>query len=409
LSSSKSGSASGREAPSGSPQRAAVVVRQGRDAVLLRSRHPWIYSQSLAGVVGEPADGELLPVTSIEGRVLGWGFHSPNSLIAVRVVSYGEPEPREGWLSERLRAACDLRARLGIDSDAMRLVNAEGDFLPGLVADRYGDTIVIALHARAMETRVGEIVSFLKEAFPGARLFLKRDEHYAGVENLGLATGYLAGDGDGTSIIQEAGVRFVADFAKGQKTGFYLDQRENRRLAAQLGAGRTVLNLFSYTGAFALRAAAAGAVSVVSVESSARAIETSKRNAELNPGIRSEALSWIHADVFSFLKEAGRYDVIVADPPPFARRRAEAEGAVRGYIGLYHQVLKALNPGGFALLFSCSGAVDRPLFRQIVSEAVLRSGRAVRLVRELHADTDHPVAAAHPEGEYLKGWIVHAQ
>jgi 23S rRNA (cytosine1962-C5)-methyltransferase len=271
----------------------------------MRSRHPWIYSQSVAEVVGEPADGELLPVTSMEGRVLGWGFHSSSSLIAVRVVSYGEQEPREGWLSERLRAACDLRARLGIDSDAMRLVNAEGDFLPGLVADRYGDTIVIVLHARAMETRVGEIVSVLKEAFPGARLFLKRDEHYAGVENLGLATGYLAGDGDGTSIIQEAGVRFVADFAKGQKTGFYLDQRENRRLAAQLGAGRTVLNLFSYTGAFALRAAAGGAVSVVSVESSARAIEMSRRNAELNPGIRPEILSWIHADVFNFLKKAG--------------------------------------------------------------------------------------------------------
>jgi 23S rRNA (cytosine1962-C5)-methyltransferase len=375
----------------------------------MRSRHPWIFSQSVAEVVGEPADGELLPVTSIKGRVLGWGFHSSNSLIAVRVVSYGEQEPREGWLSERLRAACDLRARLGIDSDAMRLVNAEGDFLPGLVADRYGDTIVIALHARAMETRVGEIVSVLKEAFPGARLFLKRDEHYAGVENLGLATGYLSGDGDGTSIIHEAGVRFIADFAKGQKTGFYLDQRENRRLAAQLGAGRSVLNLFSYTGAFALRAAAAGAVSVVSVESSARAIEMSRRNAELNPAIRSEILSWIHADVFTFLKTAGPHDVIVADPPPFARRRAEAEGAVRGYVGLFHQVLKALNPGGFALLFSCSGAIGRPLFRQIVSEASFRSGRAVRLVRELHADADHPVAAAHPEGEYLKGWMVHAQ
>jgi 23S rRNA (cytosine1962-C5)-methyltransferase len=384
-------------------------VRQGRDGVLLRSRHPWIYSQSIARVDGEPGDGELLPVTSAEGRILGWGLHSPDSLIAVRMVSYGEKQPGEGWLSERIRAACALRVGLGIDSDAVRLVNAEGDFLPGLVVDRYGDTIVVSPHARGMETRIEQIVSTLLEPFPAARVFLKRDEHYAGVECLGLAAGYLVGDGDGTSLIQEAGVRFIADFAKGQKTGFYLDQRENRRLAALLGRGRTMLNLFSYTGAFALRAAAAGAGSVVSVESSARAIEASRRNAELNPGISPELLRWVQADVFAFLKDPGRHDVIVADPPPFARRRAETAGAVRGYGSLFLQVLKALNPGGFAFLFSCSGAVDRPLFRQIVSEAAFRSGRSVRLVRELHADADHPVAAAHPEGEYLKGWLVHAQ
>jgi 23S rRNA (cytosine1962-C5)-methyltransferase len=386
-----------------------VVVRQAREAVLLRSRHPWIYSQSIVGVEGEPADGELLPVASAEGRIIGWGFHSPDSLIAVRMVSYGEKPPGEGWLSERIRASCALRAGLGIDSDAVRLVNAEGDFLPGLVVDSYGDTIVVSPHTRGMETRIEQIVSALLESFPEARVFLKRDEQYAGVESLGLAAGYLVGDGDGTSLIQEAGVRFIADFAKGQKTGFYLDQRENRRLAALLGRGRTMLNLFSYTGAFALRAAAAGAGSVVSVESSARAIEASRRNAELNPGIGPQLLRWVHADVFAFLKDPGRHDVIVADPPPFARRRAETAGAVRGYVSLFLQVLKALNPAGFAFLFSCSGAVDRPLFRKIVSEAAFRSGRSVRLLRELHADADHPVAAAHPEGEYLKGWLVNAQ
>jgi len=347
-------------------------------------------------------------VMSSGDRILGWGFHSADSMIAVRMVSYGETEPAPGWLGERVRAACALRTRFSFDSDAARLVNAEGDFIPGLIADRYADTIVVSLHMRAMEMRLDEIVSALSEVFPGTRVFVKRDEHHAQVESLQVPTGYAAGSGDGTSVVSESGVRFVVDFAHGQKTGFYLDQRANRSLAAELARGRTMLNLFSYTGAFALRAAAAGATAVVSVESSARAIEASRRNAECNPAIRSETLQWVQADAFAFLRDPGRHDVIVADPPPFARRRTEVEGAVRGYVGLFHQVLKAVAPGGCALLFSCSGAVDRLLFRQIVAEAALRSGRNVRLVRELQADADHPVAAAHAEGEYLKGWVVHA-
>jgi 23S rRNA (cytosine1962-C5)-methyltransferase len=386
-----------------------VQVRPGRDAILLRSRHPWIYRQSVSGTIGDPVEGELVSVVSSEDRILGWGFHSADSMIAVRMVSYGEKEPSDGWLGERVRAACALRTRFGFDSDAARLVNAEGDFIPGLIADRYADTIVVSLHMRAMERRLDEIVSALSEVFPGTRVFVKRDEHHAQVESLQVPTGYVAGSGDGTSVASESGVRFVVDFAHGQKTGFYLDQRANRSLAADLARGRTMLNLFSYTGAFALRAAAAGATAVVSVESSARAIEASRRNAECNPAVRSQALQWVQADAFSFLRDPGRHDVVVADPPPFARRRTEVEGAVRGYVGLFHQVLKAVAPGGFALLFSCSGAVDRLLFRQIVAEAAFRSGRSVRLVRELQADADHPVAAAHAEGEYLKGWVVHAQ
>ena len=204
-------------------------------------------------------------------------------------------------------------------------------------------------------------------------------------------------------------MRFIIDFARGQKTGFYLDQRANRTFAAGLAAGKTVLNLFSYTGAFALRAAAAGASHVVSVDSSARAVEVCRMNVEMNPALRADAFTWVQGDAFSFLKDPGRHDVVIVDPPPFARRRSEVEGALRGYVGLFHQALKAVDPGGFALLFSCSGAIDRPLFRQIVAEAAMRSGRAVRLLRELQADVDHPVAAVHPEGEYLKGWMVHAQ
>ena len=377
--------------------------------MLLRSRHPWIYRQSISGISGDASEGQLLPVTSAEGRVIGWGFHSTDSLIAVRMVSYGEKEPSPDWLADRIRSACALRASLGIDSDGVRLLNAEGDFVPGIIADRYGDTIVVSLHTRAMELRAAGDRCRPVRGFPGTRVFLKRDEHHARVEALQLPMGYLAGDGDGTSVIVESGVRFTIDFARGQKTGFYLDQRANRTLAAGLAAGKTVLNLFSYTGAFALRAAAAGASHVVSVDSSARAVDACRMNAEMNPSLRADAFTWVQGDAFSYLKEPGRHDLVIVDPPPFARRRSEVEGALRGYVGLFHQALKAVAPGGFALLFSCSGAIDKPLFRQVVAEAAMRSGRSVRLLRELQADADHPVAAVHPEGEYLKGWLVHAQ
>lgn len=377
--------------------------------MLLRTRHPWIFRQTVSGVSGEPPEGELLPVASPAGRVIGWGYYSADSLIAVRMVSYGSAQPPAGWLAERIAAACGMRGALALDSDGVRLLNAEGDFLPGVIADRYGDTVVVSVHTRAMEMRLDDIAASLRGAFPGARVYLKRDEHHAKVEGLRHAAGYIAGEGDGTSVMTEAGVRFTVDFAQGQKTGFYLDQRANRTLAARLCAGRTMLNLFSYTGAFALRAAAAGATRVVSVDSSARAVQAARANAALNPSLRADTLEWVQGDAVAYLRDPGPWDVVVVDPPPFARRRSEVEGALRGYTGLFHQALKAVSPGGFALLFSCSGAVDKPLFRQVVAEAALRSGRQVRLLRELAADADHPVAAAHPEGEYLKGWLVHAQ
>jgi 23S rRNA (cytosine1962-C5)-methyltransferase len=199
------------------------------------------------------------------------------------------------------------------------------------------------------------------------------------------------------------------DYQGGQKTGYYLDQRANRRLIARLSEGKSLLNLFSYTGAVALTAAAAGATHVVSVESSRRAIELALESASLNTNLGKCNFEWVQADVFSFLENAGSHDVVVADPPPFARRRTELPGALQGYLSLFQQCLRILAPGGLAFLFSCSGAVDRPTFRDVVVEASRRAERKVRLLKELHADLDHPVAATHPEGEYLKGWMVHAE
>jgi 23S rRNA (cytosine1962-C5)-methyltransferase len=388
---------------------AGVVLKPGRDGPARKRHHPWIYSQAIADVSEGPAGSDLLPVRAADGAVIGWGFYSPGSLIAVRMVSFSPERPPMDWIERRVRAAKSLRDSLHLDSDAVRLVNAEGDYIPGLIVDLYADTAVVSLHIRGIEGLVDRIVQCLHELLPSADIYLKRDEHYARIEKLSRPSGYLYGAGDGTCTIREGSVRLRVDFERGQKTGFYLDQRANRSAIALCSPGKIVLNLFSYTGAVALLAAAAGAARVVSVESSRKALEAGRESVKLNPQLREDNLSWVQQDAFTFLEQPEKYDIVVADPPPFARRRAELEGALKGYLTLFQQCIRILSPGGLAFLFSCSGAVDRPTFQQVVVEAALRSGRSVRLLKELHADVDHPVAAAHSEGEYLKGWMVHAE
>jgi 23S rRNA (cytosine1962-C5)-methyltransferase len=387
----------------------SVVLKSGRDGVFRRTRHPWIYSQAVEEVRGDPAAAGLVPVVCADGSTLGWGYYSPGSLIAVRLVELGEGKPPADWLERRMRSARDLRASLRVDSDAYRLVNAEGDFIPGLVVDIYAGTAVVSVHTRGMEAETGRIAACLGELHPGVRVYLKRDEHFARVEKLGLPSGYLAGEGDGTSVITEGGTRILVDFAHGQKTGFYLDQRENRMRAAGSSRGKTMLNLFSYTGGFALQAVRAGAIRVVSVESSRPAIETAQASVALNPGLDPSLFEWRQADVFDAIAVEEEYDLLICDPPPFARRRSDLEAALKGYLSLNQQALRLLAAGGQLHTFSCSGAVDRDTFRQVLSEAALRSGRRVRFLAELHAGADHPVAAVHPEGEYLKGWVLHAE
>lgn len=394
---------------SSSPAGPRIVLKQGRESPARKRHHPWIYSQAISEVTGEPSAEDLLPVVASDGTAVGWGFHSPASLIAVRMVSFSAEKPSPDWILQRTRSAYRLRKELHLDSDAARIVNAEGDFLPGLIIDLYGDTAVMTAHVRGMEAQADRLAACLQELVPGVNVYFKRDEHYARVEGLARASGYVAGSGTGSCRIREGQVKLVVDFQNGQKTGFYLDQRASRRLIARSSAGKSVLNLFSYTGAVALSAAAAGATRVVSVESSRRAIEVARESQALNPDLAQCPLEWVQADVFSFLENTESYDVVVADPPPFARRRAELQGALQGYLSLFQQSLHILAPGGLAFLFSCSGAVEKPMFRDIVVEAGRRAGRDVRLLQELHADLDHPVAATHPEGEYLKGWMVHAQ
>ncbi|MGO9307763.1 MAG: class I SAM-dependent rRNA methyltransferase [Spirochaetia bacterium] len=386
-----------------------ILLKEGREGPVRRRHHPWIYSQAIAEADDSAPAGGLVAVRAADGSVIGWGQYSPESLIAVRMVSYTAEKPAEDWVEQRVRAAWNLRAALGLDTDSFRVVNAEGDFLPGLVIDLYGDTAVVCPHTRSVEAGLERIAECLRGIRSDLRVFIRRDEHFARVERLRVASGYVRGEGEGSTVIREGSVRLKVDFAHGQKTGYYLDQRANRTLISRCCGGRTVLNLFSYTGAVALRAAAAGALRVISVDSSRSALELGEASVGLNPGLRGGQFEWVPADVFSYLESPPECDVLVADPPPFARRRVEREGALKGYLSLYQQCLRILSPGGLAFLFSCSGAVDRPMFQQVVAEAALRSGRTVRLLRELHADVDHPFAPSHPEGEYLKGWMVHVE
>ncbi|HTP58512.1 MAG TPA: class I SAM-dependent methyltransferase, partial [Spirochaetia bacterium] len=296
-----------------------IVLKQGRESPARKRHHPWIYSQAVAEVTGGPSGDDLLPVVAADNTPVGWGFYSPASLIAVRMVSFDAERPASDWIQQRTRSAYLLRKDLELDSDALRIVNAEGDFLPGLIVDLYGSTAVMTAHVRGMESQAERLAGQLQELVPGANVYFKRDEHYARVEGLGRSSGYIAGSGTGRCEIREGGVRLIVDFQNGQKTGYYLDQRASRRLIARSSAGKSVLNLFAYTGAVALSAAAAGARRVMSVESSRRALELARESQALNPELSKCPLEWVQADVFSFLENTETYDVVVADPPPFAR------------------------------------------------------------------------------------------
>jgi 23S rRNA (cytosine1962-C5)-methyltransferase len=385
-----------------------ILLKPGKGELLRGRRHPWVYSGAVDRAEQGALEGELSPVAEASGQVLGWGLYSPRSLIAVRLLAWGQQPPPEDWPERRIRAAHELRRRLDLNSDAYRLVNAEGDFLPGLIVDVYRSTTVVRPLVRGMEAVLQRILTALRALYPDNAVFLKRDEKAARLEALQQPTGYLAGGGDGTERIREAGLEQMVDIAHGQKTGYYLDQRDSRALARRLSAARRMLNLFAYTGSFALQAAAGGAAEVVSVESSAHALEIARESVRLNPQLNAERLTWVEGDAFDYLRSCPAFDLLVMDPPPFARRRSELAGALKGYIRLNRLVIERCVPGALVLTFSCSSAVSAELFSDALREAARQAGREVQLLQALHAAPDHPVAAGHPEGEYLKGWLLRA-
>ncbi len=392
-----------------SPSPSLVVVRlaPGRDKAV-RDGHPWVFSGAVATVEG-PAEAPLARVVAAGGEVLGTGLYSPRSQIRVRLLTGREaperPIDRE-LFAERLAAATRLReAVVPPETTGYRVLNAEGDGLPAWTVDRFGDTLVSQVTSAGLEPLREELYAALTAAFPGAAVLQANAVPSRRAEGLPQADEVIAGTPPAEAPFTESGLAFTAEVTGGQKTGFYCDQRDNRRLAERLAGGRDVLDLFAASGAFGLYALRGGAKRLVAVESSAHQLDRAGRQLALNPALPADRAEWVHADVFAELRQRDdRFGLVVCDPPPLARRRGDVERAARAYKDLNRLAFARVAPGGFLLTFSCSGAVDTKLFRQILFAAAVEAGVAVRLLAPLAAAPDHPVAITHPQGEYLKGW-----
>ena len=387
-----------------------IRLREGKERSLLR-RHPWVFQGSIERGKADP--GETVRVEAADGRFLCWGAFSPNSMIRVRAWTFDEAERVEPALFQRrIARALALRARLPIASDGVRLVHGEADGLPGLIVDRYGDVLSAQFLSAGMERWRDVIADALLAATGLQRLYERSDAGVRALEGLEPRTGWLRGEGATELSIREHGWRLNLDVAQGHKTGYYLDQRDNRALFSQwvrhFGLQR-VLNCYCYTGGFSVAALAGGAQQVVSVDSSAPALDKARANVALN-GFDAERHQALDADVNQFLRQqlqaGARFDAIVLDPPKFAPTAAHAERAARAYKDINRLALMLLAPGGLLLTFSCSGGVSAELFHKIVAGAAADAGVDGAILQRLEGAPDHPTTLVFPEGEYLKGLAV---
>ncbi len=386
-----------------------IILRSGKDQSLKRW-HPWVFSGAIKKIYGEPSDGEVVKVYSNRDEFLGSG-HYQEASIAVRILSFDEMEIGEEYYLARIGAAIAAREQLGLPDDqhtnVCRLVNAEGDGLPGLIIDYYNGTAVTQFHSIGMHMHRDRLVESLQDAL-GERLRAVFDKSAATLPSryaTGYQNGYLHGSAEKV-VVKEHGNRFHIDWEKGQKTGFFIDQRENRKLLGAYSGGRKVLNLFGYTGGFSVSARQGGAALVHTVDSSAPAIDMAKENMRLNFG-EDHRHEGIIADAFEFLAEpAASYDLMVLDPPAFAKHHHALSNALQGYKRLNARAIEKIKPGGLIFTFSCSQAVSRENFRKSVFAASANAGRRVRILHQLAQPPDHPVSIYHPEGEYLKGLVL---
>jgi 23S rRNA (cytosine1962-C5)-methyltransferase len=390
--------------------RLRVVLKPGREKSVLQG-HPWLFSGAVAKVEGGDAKAAgIAEVATAGGEVLGSGFYSPSSQIRVRLAAGPEEAIDQPFFLRRLRAAQALReALVPEDTSAFRLVNAEGDGVPGWTVDRYGDVLVSQVTSAGLEAVRDQAYGAMEELLPQCSILQSNDLPARRAEQLSLKDEMVRGEVPQEVEVQESGLVFSAEMIGGQKTGFYCDQRRNRRLVETLAPGRRVLDLFAHTGGFGLYALRGHAERVVHVESSPRAVERGKAHYASNaavPGIEPGRSRWIQGDVFAELRHhAELYDLVVCDPPPLVPRRGALKAGSRAYKDLNRLALQRLAPGGLFLTFSCSGGVDAKLFRQILFSAAREAGVELALLQPLAAAADHPVSVYHPEGEYLKGWL----
>ena len=421
-------------------RRRRLILKRGKERVV-SNRHPWIFAGAIHAERG-PEDAAIADLVDSEGTRIASGLYSQHSQIRLRALTFGDEELNASMIVSRLENAIARRRAIFDDStNAARLVHAEGDELSSIVVDRYDDVLVVELSNRGIEALKPLIVETLERVMRPRAIYFKNDLPARKIEQLttedesvfsviprfsaespsdgqrsstsggdpalkrGMTDEEESDEGNGSvaTTILESGLRFHVDPASGQKTGFFLDQRENRRLARELAKGRRVLNLFSYTGAFGVYAAAGGATSVMNVDISAQAIEVARENHALNG---SEA-DFTVADAFQYVRQhRERYDLLVCDPPAFAKSRGEVERAARGYKDVNLYAMRMVEPGGLMMTFSCSGHMSVDLFQKVIFSAALDSGRQVSFIRRLTAGPDHPVSLYCPEGEYLKGFLL---
>ncbi len=386
-----------------------LVLKPGRDGPV-RAGHPWIFSGAVADGLADAEPGEAVRVCNADGAFAAVGYANPRTPIAVRVLSLDDEPVGASLIARRVDEALALRrALLPADLAAYRVVNGEGDRLPGLVVDRYGDVLVCQVLTAGAARLVPFLVDALAERLAPATIYERSEGGVRAEEGLAGARGVLAGAEPPEQVtIVEHGLRFLVDVVRGQKTGFFLDQRDSRARVRALAAERRVLNAFAYTGAFAVAAAAGGARHVVSVDTSRPALTLAEATWAAN-GLPADAATWIEGDVFDWLR-AGRerFDLVVVDPPPFVRRRRDLDAGMRGYKDVNLQALRRLEPGGWMLTCSCSQHLDAAGFRAVVAAAAAAAGRPAQVVAAWGAPPDHPVALAHPEGGYLKALLLRA-
>ena len=394
-----------------------IILKKGREESLRRF-HPWVFSGAIADVQGSPAEGDLVAVHAADGSLLAYGHYQIGS-IAVRVLSFDASALNANFWEVMLERALQVRVASGLhgsaDTNCYRLVHGEGDNLPGLIIDYYDGVCVLQAHSVGMFRAKKQISDALQKVYgPSLKAVYDKSSGTAPFKaGLELIDGYMykrEDFSDDEQIVLENGHKFMVNWTEGQKTGFFLDQRENRALVGSLSKGRNVLNLFCYTGGFSIYALASGASHVTSVDSSKKAMMMVDRNVALNGFDESKHTS-LCCDAIDYLRDVpeGKYDLMIVDPPAFAKHRGSLKNALRAYQRLNHAAISKVAPGGFVFTYSCSQVVDKEAFALAVFSAAAQAGRTVRILDRLNQPADHSVNIYHPEGEYLKGLLLYVE
>lgn len=384
-------------------KRQPVVLKKGRDKSV-RNRHHWIFSGAVAQYP-EFEDGDLLPVVSHEGELLGYGYFNRRCSLCGRMVSFGRQDPWEA-MEENLDRAVEMRRQLLAGTNAGRLINAEGDALPGLVVDQYGEVLLLQISTLGMVKLKERVIHWLVGKIKPRSIYEKSDSPARKEEGLAPFQGLIYGGAVEEVEIEENGLKFLVNIPRGQKTGFFLDQRSMRELLQNFASGRRVLDLFSYTGAFSVYALSGGAKEATLVESSAFALDLAQRNFEIN-GFSLDRVNLVRTDAFKFLHQENlSYDLIICDPPSFARRKSDLPGAYRGLKQLHRLLFRRVPAESLVMTFSCSYYVSGSAFQKLIFQAAQQEGRLVRLLQRHRLAFDHPLNIFHPESEYLKGFLL---